>query len=110
MTDVRAARARADSSLDVDVVQELLSSRFDVVLGTPRVVRRSRLDTFDGRLAKAGRRLHHVTETSDERLELVGDGETFLVPLGREKPLWPAMAAGLPPGPVRDEVARLAGI
>jgi CHAD domain-containing protein len=110
MTDVRAARARADSSLDVDVVQEVLSSQFDVVLGTPRVVRRSRLDTFDGRLAKAGRRLHHVTETSDERLELVGDGETFLVPLGPEKPRWPAMAASLPPGPVRDEVARLAGI
>ena len=66
MTDVLAARAPADGSLDVNVVHELLSSQFDVVLGTPRVVRRSRLDTFDGRLAKAGRRLQHVTETVDE--------------------------------------------
>ncbi len=110
MTDVLAARAPADGSLDVDVVHELLSSQFDVVLGTPRVVRRSRLDTFDGRLARAGRQLRHVTETSDERLELVGDGETFLLSLGPEKPRWPAMASSLPPGPVRDEVVRLAGI
>lgn len=110
MTDVLAARAPADGALDVDALQDLLSSSFHVVVGTPRVVRRARLDTFDGRLARAGRRLQHVTETADERLELADGDETVVARLPERAPAWPAMAADLPDGPVRDDVSRWAGV
>ncbi len=110
MTDAFAARPVGPGPLDVDAVHELLSTTFDLVVGTPRVVRRTRLDTFDGRLARAGCRLQHVTETSDERLELAGPAETLVVGVGPDRPRWPVMAERLPAGPLRDEVSRLAGI
>src|SRR4051794_331064 len=111
MTDVLAARPADGDVLDVDALQDALSSSFQVVVGTPRVVRRTRLDTFDSRLARAGRLLQQITETADERLELTDGDETLVarLPDGR-RPVWPAMASDLPPGPVRDDVAGVAGI
>ena len=110
MTEVRSARPAGSAALDLEGLHDLLASSFEVLVGKPRVVRRTALDTFDRRLERAGQRLQLVAEAGEERLELVQGGETLVSVLAGTGPRWPAMAGALPDGTLKDHVARLAGI
>jgi CHAD domain-containing protein len=111
MTKILRACPPGSAALDVDALHDLLASSFELSFGKPRVVRRTRLDTFDRRLERAGRRLQLVAEAGEERLELVVPGaETAVSVLAGTAPRWPAMAAGLPDGTLKDQVAQLSGI
>jgi CHAD domain-containing protein len=110
MTAVRSARPPGSTALDFEALHGLLASSFEVSVGRRRVVRRTALDTFDRRLARAGQRLELVAEAGDERLELAQSGQALVsVPAGTGL-RWPAMAAALPDGTLKDHVARVAGI
>ena len=110
MTEVRSAHPRGSAALDIEALQDLLASSFEVSVGKPRVVRRRALDTFDRRLERAGQQLQLVDEAGEERLELVASEETPVsVPVGAGL-RWPSMAGVLPDGALKDRVARLAGI
>ncbi len=81
--------------------------------GTARTIRRTWLDTFDWRLYRAGLTLQQVLRGGQAELVLASrDGDlvaTERLPAG-PRPKWPAMAAQLPAGTLRDAVARAAGI
>lgn len=96
--------------LAVDSLVEALSAQFTVRTGAPRLVRRARLDTFDGRLYAAGLMLEHQILASGERLQLdrLDGSPTVTVPVTHLR--WPALAESLPPGAVRDTVAPVSGI
>jgi CHAD domain-containing protein len=87
-----------------------LAPRFSLAgVGRPHTVRRTWLDTFDWRLHRAGFTLAHVTGPRPAQLVLAGpDGRTARQPASRLT--WPALAGGLPAGPVRDRLEALAGI
>ncbi len=110
MTEARSVRPRGSAALDIEALQDLLASSFEVSVGKPRVVRRRALDTFDRRLERAGRRLQLVAEAGEERLELVQSEETLVSVLDGTGLRWPAMAGALPDGTLKDRVARVAGI
>jgi CHAD domain-containing protein len=110
MTEVRSARPRGSVALDVEALQDLLASSFEVSVGKPRVVRCRAIDTFDRRLERAGRRLQLVAEAGEERLELQHREETLVSVLAGTGLRWPAMAGALPDGALKDQVARVAGI
>jgi hypothetical protein len=110
MTEVRSAHPRGSAALDIEALQDLLASSFEVSVGKPRVVRRRALDTFDRRLERAGRQLLLVDEAGEERLELVASEETLVSVLVGTGLRWPSMAGALSDGALKDPVARLAGI
>jgi CHAD domain-containing protein len=110
MTAVRSARPPGSAALDFEALHALLASSFEVSVGRRRLVWRTALDTFDRRLARAGQRLELVAEAGKERLELAQSGQALAsVPAGTGR-RWPAMAAALPDGTLKDHVAQLAGI
>ncbi|WP_328473586.1 CHAD domain-containing protein [Actinoplanes sp. NBC_00393] len=110
MTVLRSARPPGAVALDFEAVHELLASSFEVSVGPPAAVRRTVLDTFDRRLARAGQRLEQIAEPGAARLELARSGQTLTHVLPGTGPRWPAMAAALPDGALKDQVANLAGI
>ena len=110
MTAVRGARPPGSTALDFEALRELLASSFEVSVGQRRLVRRTAFDTFDRRLARADHRLELVAEAGNERLELSHSGQTLANVVAGTWPRWPAMAAALPDGTLKDHVARLAGI
>jgi CHAD domain-containing protein len=76
--------------------------------GRSSSVRRTWLDTFDWRLYRAGLALEQVTAGSAVRLVLTGRDGAVLADqqlAGAKAPDWPALAAALPPGPLRERVA-----
>jgi CHAD domain-containing protein len=93
-----------------DDVLATLAPRFSVRrTGRPRAVRRAWLDTFDWRLHRAGLTLEYVTGRRPAELVLTGPaGDQVSQPASRLT--WPALAAGLPAGPVRDRLCAAAGI
>jgi CHAD domain-containing protein len=113
-----ALRAADDGPLELESIVTVLSAQFAVVTGSRQPVRRRRLDTFDRRLEASGLRLEHRVTTargtsvyeSGERLVLSrADGSsTVSVPVKNLR--WPAPADVLPPGPLRDAIAPVAGI
>ncbi|NMO55239.1 CHAD domain-containing protein [Actinoplanes sp. TBRC 11911] len=110
MTAVRSARPRGSGTFDPDALRELLAASFEVSAGEPRVVAHTVLDTFDRRLDRADLRLELVAEAGTERLELTRSGQVVANVLTGPWPRWPAMAAALPDGPLKDHVAPLSGI
>jgi CHAD domain-containing protein len=100
---------RGDSPGLESMVHEL-SSRYVVVTGASRRVRRRRLDTFDERLGREGLTLEHRIVASAGRLVLSrADGSpTVTVPATDLR--WPALAGALPPGPIRDAITPVTGI
>ena len=87
-----------------------LGAEFTAAAGVSRLERRTRLDTFDGRLRAARLALEHRVDAAAARLELVlADATMIEAPTGRGL-RWPAFTAVLPAGPVRDAVAPVAGI
>jgi hypothetical protein len=75
-------------------------------------LRRMWLDTFDWRLYRAGLTLQHVSERGTGELVLTGTGGQRLTaqtaPGARSR--WPCPPGDLPPGPLRDRVAAVAGL
>jgi CHAD domain-containing protein len=88
-------------------VREALAPRFSVVpAARPRALRRTWLDTFDWRLHRAGLTLEYVTGRGTAELVLCGSaGERIIAAAHGTR--WPALADGLPDGPLRD---RLQGV
>jgi hypothetical protein len=73
---------------------------------------RTWLDTFDWRLYRAGLTLQHVSTPGPRGTrELVltdRGGQRLTAPAGLAR--WPSLAGALPPGPLRDRVAAVAGL
>ncbi|MCA2211602.1 CHAD domain-containing protein [Jidongwangia harbinensis] len=107
---VRIARPPGGAALDLDALRVLLTPAFEVSAGRQSVVRRTVLDTFDRRLARAGQRLVLVAGAGDERLELTRNGRTVAQALDGTALRVPAMAGALPDGTLKDRVAPRAGI
>jgi CHAD domain-containing protein len=85
--------------------------------GPARRVRRTWLDTFDWRLYRAGLTLEELSAGGRTQLILTGrDGEQLAaeqaVPVGgrRDVARWPALAAALPPGPLRELLDPVVGV
>lgn len=76
------------------------------VFGPPRATTTTLLDTFDGRLHRAGLRLQ-MTESERVELELSGHGTT---PAHATVDAAPRVPADLPPGPFRTRVAALVDV
>jgi CHAD domain-containing protein len=76
------------------------------VLGSPRATTTTLLDTFDGRLHRAGLRLQ-LTDSERVELELSGRGTT---PAHVTVDGPPRVPADLPAGPLRTRVAALVGV
>jgi CHAD domain-containing protein len=106
----RVFEAAEGVPLGLEPVVQALSSKYVVARGASQRVRRRRLDTFDHRLRDSGLTLEHQIAAARERLVLgrVDGSATVTVPVRDAR--WPALADGLPPGPVRDTVAPVAGI
>jgi CHAD domain-containing protein len=109
----RPLQAADDGPLELESIVAALSATFAVAAGSKRLVRRRRLETFDGRLRAAGLTLEHrLTPVRDSGEQLVlgrPDGSsTVAVPVRDLR--WPAPVAGLPPGPLRDAIAPVVGI
>jgi CHAD domain-containing protein len=113
-----ALQAADEGPLELQSIVAVLSARFAVATGSKRLLRRRRLDTFDGRLRAAGLTLEHQLMAGRDRA--ARDSAEQLV-LGRPdgpSPLavpvrdlqWPASAHSLPSGPVRDAVAPVIGV
>lgn len=72
-------------------------------------VRRIWLDTFDWLLYRAGLTLQYVGGSGPGELVLTGGGGQQLTACAR-RARWPCLPGGLPPGPLRDRVAAVAGL
>ena len=105
----RRLQASDGGPFDVEPVVRALGRRFAVTPGTARVVQRTRLDTFDRRLRAAGLSLEHDATRGDRMLVLDRPGGTSATqPVSGLR--FPALADALPAGPVRDQVAEVAGV
>jgi CHAD domain-containing protein len=91
-------------------VREALAPRFSVVPATrARTLRRTWLDTFDWRLHRAGLTLECVTGRGPAELVLCGTaGERITAEANGTH--WPALAEGLPCGPLRDRLKGLTSV
>ncbi len=100
----------ADGALpDARVILDTLAADFALDVGPARVVRRTLLDTFDHRLCAAGLTLTQHGEPSGEQLVLRRAGRPVTcAAVGGAR--WPALAAALPSGPLRDAVGAASGI
>lgn len=105
MSTIRVLQAADQGRLELESIVEVLSARFTVATGPKQVVRRRRLDTFDGRLRAAGRTLEHQIVAPGELLVLgrLDGSATVAVPV--QDLWWPARADVLPSGPVREAIA-----
>ena len=109
MTSSPVLQAGDGSPIGLETILDALRVRFTVATGPIRPLRRARLDTFDRRLLGAGLTLERQIVASDERLVLSrADGTTVTMAVTDLR--WPALASALPPGPVRDVVAPVAGV
>src|SRR5664279_450833 len=106
----RARRAAEGGSLELEPIVTVLSAQFAVATGSKRLVRRRRLDPFDGRLRAADLTLEHQLLPPGERLVLgrLDGSSTVAVPVQDLR--WPARADVLPSGPVREAIASAIGI
>jgi len=103
--------AYTDSERPVSqVVREALAPRFSVVpAARSRTLRRTWLDTFDWRLHRAGLTLEYVTGRGPAELVLCGSaGERITAAANGTR--WPALAEGLPGGPLRDRLQGLTSV
>ncbi len=91
-------------------VREALAPRFSVVPATrAHTLRRTWLDTFDWRLHRAGLTLECVTGRGPAELVLCGTaGERITAEANGTH--WPALADGLPGGPLRDRLKGLTSV
>jgi CHAD domain-containing protein len=78
--------------------------------GSPGPLRRAWLDTFDWRLHRAGLELEQIEANGLTSIELRGSNGHVLSVTSTRPIEWPASAAVLPAGAVRDRVAAVAGV
>jgi CHAD domain-containing protein len=100
--------AYTDSERPVtQLVREALAPQYSAVPATRgRTLRRTWLDTFDWRLHRAGLTLEYVTGRGPAELVLCGTtGERITAEANGTR--WPALAEGLPQGPLRDRLTGL---
>jgi CHAD domain-containing protein len=96
--------------LELDTVVSALERAFRVAVGPRTTVRRTRLDTFDRRLAAAGLVLEQRVTGADRRLVLThADGGT-VVAAQTTAVEWPALSDALDESPVRAAVAPVTDI
>ena len=103
-------QAADEGRLELDSIVDALAAKYEVAAGGKRLIRRTRLDTFDRRLRAAGLTLEHQIVASAEQLVLgrLDMSSPMAVPV---KGLgWPSLAHALPSGPVRDAVIPVTGI
>jgi CHAD domain-containing protein len=105
-----ALQAPEGGPLDLEAIVDALSGDFTVSTGARQGVRRTRLDTFDGRLRAAGLTLEHQVAPGGEKLVLTGPDAASSVVAQVSELRWPAHAGALPASPVRDAVAPVADI
>ena len=104
----RVLQTAHDEPLDLEAITGALRTRFSVVTGPVKPVRRARLDTFDHRLRAAGLTLQHQSGQDGDVL-ILGDGDTTVSePHGNLR--WPALADALPAGRLREVTAPITGI
>ena len=104
----RALQTPHDEPLDLEAIIGALCTRFSLVTGPVKPVRRARLDTFDHRLRAAGLILQHESGQDGDVL-ILGDGDTTVSEaLGNLR--WPALADALQAGRVRELTAPITGI
>jgi len=104
----RVLQTAHDEQLDLEAITNALHTRFTVVTGPVKPVRRARLDTFDHRLRAAGLTLQHQSGQNGDVL-ILGDGDTTVSgPDGNLR--WPALADALPAGRLREVTAPITGI
>ena len=104
----RALQTAHGEPLDLEAITGALCTRFSVVTGPVKPVRRARLDTFDHRLRAAGLTLQHESGQDGDVL-ILGDGDTTVSePLGSLR--WPALADALQAGHIRELTVPLTGI
>jgi CHAD domain-containing protein len=102
-------RFEPDGQAGIDAVLEKLATRFAVVPGPSRTVRRTWLDTFDWRLHKAGHVLEYAESGADRVLALQsGDGGQLSAPVAALD--WPCLVDALPDMPLRQRLADAAWI
>jgi CHAD domain-containing protein len=91
-------------------VRDALAPRFTVVPATrARTLRRTWLDTYDWRLHRAGLTLECVAGRGPAELVLTGTaGERITATVNGTR--WPALAEGLPSGPLRDRLKGLTSV
>jgi CHAD domain-containing protein len=106
----RALQAADNGPLEIELIVEVLSAQYAVATGRRRLIRRTRLDTFDHRLDAAGLTLEHQIVASGERLVLgrLDGSSTVAAPVTDLR--WPALADSLPQCSLRDAVAAVTGI
>ena len=95
-----------------DRVRDELMTTFavDEDRGVTRV-RRTWLDTFDWRLYRAGLTLQHAGPRGHGELVLTGPaGQQLAARFADPAGPWPCPPEALPPGPLRDQVAAVAGL
>ena len=92
-----------DGQLDVPALRSALATRFRVEAHTRRLVQVRSLDTFDRRLVTAGLTLELRTAAGSAELVLTDQERELTAPADGLR--LPALAAALPPGPVRDRLA-----
>jgi CHAD domain-containing protein len=97
------------AGLEVDGLVAAAPKGLTATPGRSVLVRRRALDTFDGRLSRAGLQLVAVEDRSGARLVLT-DGATARVTADGIPRRLPALAADLPSGPLASRVGEVAGI
>jgi len=110
MTSSPATMQAADGGpIDLRAVAAVLAVQFTVEPGPKVLVHRAHLDTFDRRLRAAGLLLEHHTAAARSLLVLRRT-DAPAVTTAVSALTWPAFAAALPKGLVRDAVGRASGI
>jgi CHAD domain-containing protein len=97
------------AGLEVDGLIAAAPKGLTATPGRSVLVRRRDLDTFDGRLGRAGLQLVAVVDKTGARLVLTERGAARLTADGIPRRL-PALAADLPAGPLASRVGEVAGI
>ncbi|MBC7632375.1 CHAD domain-containing protein [Aeromicrobium sp.] len=103
-------QAPAAPGLELATIVGALRFTFVVDVGTTRVVRRNRLDTFDRRLHAAGLALEHRATASGEQLVLSRLDGALIVAAPVTNMRWPSLVDALPAGSVRDVIAPIIDI
>lgn len=109
MTSPTTLHTAKGTGPELALVIAALSDDYTVVAGAKRLIRSTRLDTFDRRLRAVGLRLDHQRLASEERLVLSRRDGSSIVTVPVADLGWPAFADILP-GPVRDVIASVTGI
>jgi CHAD domain-containing protein len=95
---------------DPGQVSAVLSDRYRLRVDAPTGAQLTCLDTADWRLHSAGLTLQDARHGRQGQLLLYHGGSDVPLTTDAPAPRWPRAVQSLPPSPVRDELARAAGV